>query len=199
MTTHNALYDQYPAHHRNFSNGENIKSRAVSLSSSLTQQTESGDPRIILAYLMLLVSVAVLTISGQFPWFASIMAAWIRFSALLFALKFTILSPSIEAYTTLSTSADGWITLVFFIGIGFVLATAVFIAAAVAIPLILDRDTDFITAIQTSYRAVMNNPAAMTLWAAAIVTLTAMVFHYEQWNPKNRYEDISVYTANATA
>lgn len=102
------------------------------------------------------------------------MAAWIRFSALLFALKFNTLSPSIEAYTALLSSSDGWITLSYFIGIGFILASAVFVVSAVAIPLILDKDVDFITAMQKSFRAVIRNPATMIVWAAAIVTLTAV-------------------------
>ncbi len=102
------------------------------------------------------------------------MAAWIRFSALLFALKFSTLSPTVEAYTTLLGSSDGWIALTYFIGIGFILASAVFVISAVAIPLILDKDADFITAMKASFRAVTGNPAAMIVWAAAIVALTAI-------------------------
>lgn len=105
---------------------------------------------------------------------ALVMAAWIRFSALLFALMFTTLSPSIESYTSLLASADGWIALSFFFGVGLLLATTVFITSAVAIPLILDNDVDFITAIQTSYRAVTRNPVAMTVWAVIIVAMTAV-------------------------
>lgn len=105
---------------------------------------------------------------------ALVMAAWIRFSALIFALKFTTLSPSIEAYTSLLTSTDGWIVLTFFFGIGLLLAIVVFTISAVAIPHILDKDVDFITAIQTSYQAVMHNPVAMAVWAAIIVILTTI-------------------------
>lgn len=105
---------------------------------------------------------------------ALVMAAWIRFSALLFALTFTTLSPSVVSYSSLLASADGWIALSFFIGIGLLLATIVFITSAVAIPLILDKDVDFITAIQTSYRAVTRNPLAMAVWAAMIVAMTAV-------------------------
>lgn len=105
---------------------------------------------------------------------ALVMAAWFRFSAVLFAVKFNTLSPSIEAYTSLLSSADGWITLTYFVGVGFVLASIVFVVSAVAIPLILDRDADFITAIQTSYRAVTRNLPAMVVWAVMIVALTAV-------------------------
>ncbi len=105
---------------------------------------------------------------------AMVMAAWIRLSAVLFAVKFSTLSPSVEAYTHMFTSSDGWITLSFFVAIGFLLAAVVFVISAVAIPLILDKDADFVTAMQTSYRAVTSNPGAMVVWALSIVALTAI-------------------------
>jgi uncharacterized membrane protein len=105
---------------------------------------------------------------------ALVMAAWIRFSALLFALKFNTLTPTVEAYTRMLSSSEGWITLSYFMGIGFLLAAVVFVVSAVAIPLILDRDADFITAMQKSYRAVVNNPGAMLVWAGLIVALTVV-------------------------
>jgi uncharacterized membrane protein len=103
-----------------------------------------------------------------------VMAAWVRISALLFAVKFNTLNPSIEAYTSLFSSAEGWITLSYFVVIGFLLALSVFVISAVAIPMILDKDVDFITAMQTSYRAVTSNPVAMALWAVIIVAMTAV-------------------------
>jgi uncharacterized membrane protein len=105
---------------------------------------------------------------------AVVMAAWVRISALLFAIKFNTLNPSIEAYTNLLSSSEGWITLSYFIGIGFLLAVSVFVISAVAIPMILDKDVDFITAMQTSYRAVTTNLGAMSVWALIIVSITAL-------------------------
>ncbi len=102
-----------------------------------------------------------------------VMAAWVRISALLFAVKFNTLNPTIEAYTSLFSSAEGFITLLYFAGIGFLLVSVVFVMSAVAIPMILDKDTDFITAMQTSYRAVTGNPGAMAIWAMIIVASTA--------------------------
>jgi uncharacterized membrane protein len=103
-----------------------------------------------------------------------VMAAWIRISALIFAVKFNTLNPSIEAYTSLLSSSDGWITLSFFAGMGFILVSVVFIVSAVAVPMILDKDADFISSMQTSYRAVMSNPGAMAVWASTIVALTVV-------------------------
>ena len=104
---------------------------------------------------------------------ALVMAAWIRFSALLFALTFNTLTPTIEAYANLFTSSDGWITLAYFFGIGSILATAVFLVSAVSIPLILDKDEDFITAMQKSGSVVVRNSGVMIFWAAIIAALTA--------------------------
>jgi uncharacterized membrane protein len=103
-----------------------------------------------------------------------VMAAWVRISALIFAVKFNTLNPSIEAYTSLLNSSDGWITLSFFVGMGFLLVSVVFIVSAVAVPMILDRDADFISSMQSSYRAVMANPSAMIVWALTIVALTTI-------------------------
>jgi uncharacterized membrane protein len=64
--------------------------------------------------------------------------------------------------------------MTFFFGIGFLLAAVVFTISAVSVPMILDRDVGPITAVQTSYRAVRSNLAAMTLWAALIVAVSGI-------------------------
>ncbi|MGD9170795.1 MAG: DUF2189 domain-containing protein, partial [Candidatus Thiodiazotropha sp.] len=89
-------------------------------------------------------------------------------------VKFNTLTPSIEAYTNLLSSADGWITLTYFAGMGFLLVSVVFVISAIAIPMILDKDADFISSMQTSYRAVTGNPGAMIVWALTIVALTTI-------------------------
>jgi len=103
-----------------------------------------------------------------------IMAAWIRFSALLFAVTTSTLNPAANTYINLLSSSDGLITLTFFAGVGLLLVTVVFVFSAVAIPYILDIDVDFISAMSTSYQAVTSNPVAMFIWAGAIVLLTAV-------------------------
>lgn len=103
-----------------------------------------------------------------------VMAAWIRLSSLLFAVKFSVMQPTIGSYTNMLTSPDGWIAMGFFIAIGFVLAAAVFAVSAIAIPYILDRDVNFMSAMLRSYQVVMANLGSMSLWALAIVLLTAL-------------------------
>ena len=55
------------------------------------------------------------------------------------------------------------------IGAGF--ATALFCFTVVGLPLLLDREVDFVTAIVTSCRAVAKNPVTMLLWAAIIAAI----------------------------
>lgn len=49
-----------------------------------------------------------------------------------------------------------------------------FAVSVVSIPMILDRDTDAITAAITSLEVVVNNTAVMLLWGALIVLLSAL-------------------------
>jgi uncharacterized membrane protein len=112
---------------------------------------------------------------GLFTLFlALMMAAWVRFSALLFAVKVDTFDPSAGTYLALATGAVDPVAALYFLGVGGLLALAVFVTSAVAIPLILDRDAGPVTAIGVSIRVVAANAAPMALWAGLIVALTAV-------------------------
>ncbi len=55
--------------------------------------------------------------------------------------------------------------------VGGVFAAVLFAFTVVGLPLLLDREIDFITAIITSVQAVAANPAAMAIWAMVIAGL----------------------------
>jgi len=55
--------------------------------------------------------------------------------------------------------------------VGAVLAIVTFSLTVVSFPLLLDREVDFITAMITSVRAVVSNPAAMLGWALCVVLM----------------------------
>jgi uncharacterized membrane protein len=57
--------------------------------------------------------------------------------------------------------------------VGAVLYTALFTVTVVSIPLLLDREVDFVTAIITSVKAVIMNPVVMLVWALVVLVLTA--------------------------
>ena len=103
---------------------------------------------------------------------ALVMAAWVRFSALLFAVMDSSLSPTANSYQALLTGSIDPVLGGFFVLIGGLLALVVFVSSAIAMPMIVDRDAGPITAISTSVRAVTANWRAMAVWAAAIVGLT---------------------------
>lgn len=61
---------------------------------------------------------------------------------------------------------EAWVLL------GALLAAPVFASSVVAIPLLLDRRLGILAAVLTSWRAVMDNPLPMALWASLLVALT---------------------------
>ena len=60
--------------------------------------------------------------------------------------------------------------------IGAIFSTIVFTASAFALPMIMDRKTDAITAVITSANAVLHNKKTMFVWAAIIVTCVIIGF-----------------------
>jgi len=58
--------------------------------------------------------------------------------------------------------------------VGGVFAGLIFVTSAISIPMILDRQTDAISAGLTSIRACLNNPGVMLLWGALITGLIAL-------------------------
>ena len=60
------------------------------------------------------------------------------------------------------------------IGTGFV--ALVFSTAAFSLPMIVDKDSDMITALISSVNAVLRNKPAMLVWGLCIVVLTAAGF-----------------------
>lgn len=100
--------------------------------------------------------------------------AWILLAFLIFALFFGPAPPSWEhLVTTLLFTTDGIPFLIVGIAAGGVLAAFVFAMTAVAIPALLDRDIGVLSAILTSFAAVLRNWRLMIGWGALIVVFTA--------------------------
>lgn len=138
------------------------------------RQHEAGEPVSIGAGLALLWQRS--TDLGLFVLFLGlIMAAWVRFSALLFAFQDSLITPDAGGYAGLlyAGSLDPTL-LAFFVGIGALLAVTVFVSSAVAIPMILDRGVGPLTAVHASAKAVVANWPAMLIWAALIVGFSAI-------------------------
>jgi uncharacterized membrane protein len=72
------------------------------------------------------------------------------------------------------TTPQGWIFLAVGHVVGAVLALALFSITVISIPLLLDREADFVTAMITSVKTVTSNPAPMVAWGI-FVTLAVIV------------------------
>ena len=80
---------------------------------------------------------------------------------------------SIEAFfNVVTTTPEGIGFLLVGTGVGAFISLVLFCTTVVAIPLLLDRDIDLITAIISSFKAVFQNPAPMISWGIIIVALT---------------------------
>lgn len=103
------------------------------------------------------------------------MLAWVRIATLLFALFFgQSLPPLGQLVPTLLYTADGAAFLAIGTAVGAGLAFAVFAISAVSVPLLMARETDAVTAIVISVRAVAQNFWPMMVWAWVIAVLTAV-------------------------
>lgn len=65
-------------------------------------------------------------------------------------------------------TAEGWTFLAIGTCVGALLSAVLFSVTVVAMPMLLDREMDFITAMITSVRVVRENPVVMLGWAAII-------------------------------
>ncbi len=112
---------------------------------------------------------------GMLLAFASII--WERTSAVFFAILIPGLAPDLWSFVpnVLLNPAYLSLTLAWLI-VGAFLAMLVFSVSAVSIPMLVDRDVDFVTAMITSLRAVLSNAKVMLLWATIVVALTMAGF-----------------------
>lgn len=102
---------------------------------------------------------------------------WERISAVMFALFYPGNVPELSNFVSqVLLSGEYTHFLVAYVVIGGALAAVVFSLAVVSVPMLIDRDTDNISAALTSMRAVGANLGAMAVWAALIVALIGIGF-----------------------
>ena len=102
---------------------------------------------------------------------------WERISAIMFALFYRGEIDNVTNFVSGILSSDGNLYfLAAYVIVGAVLALVVVSLSAIAIPIVIDRRTDTITAAMTSLRAVQVNFDAMLLWAVMIVALIGIGF-----------------------
>lgn len=75
---------------------------------------------------------------------------------------------------TVFFTPEGWTFLAIGTCVGAFLSIVLFSVTVVAMPMLLERDTDFVTAMITSVRVVTENPVIMLTWAA-IISVTMLL------------------------
>ena len=111
---------------------------------------------------------------------AVIMLVWARASLVVFALFYNKGMPTMQGFLSQLFSISNIEFIAVYCCIGFIFASIVFAISWVSIPLMLDRDTDAITAMIISTVALFVNVPVTIVWALAIVAL--VVFGFFTWN-----------------
>ncbi|WP_372886407.1 DUF2189 domain-containing protein [Shimia sp.] len=98
---------------------------------------------------------------------------WFFLAHMIFALflglsTMTNVSSSFEVYLTPS----GLMMLAVGTVVGAAFALLLFMITVISLPLLLDREVDFVTAMMTSFQIVTAHPLQMLFWAALIAGLT---------------------------
>ncbi|MCG2582997.1 DUF2189 domain-containing protein [Massilia sp. TS11] len=104
-----------------------------------------------------------------------IMLLWARASLVVIAISFTQGMPT--SFLATAASLDNLEFLIIYSFVGFLFASLVFAISWVSIPLMLDRDTDAISAVIISVVSLFKNFRPALLWAIAIVALTVIGFY----------------------
>lgn len=99
---------------------------------------------------------------------------WGRASLVVFAVFFNTGMPSTTGVLEAVFNPQNWEFLLVYLMVGGFFASLVYSVAVVSIPMILDRDTDAISAGITSLQVVFGNPGVMVLWGV-LITLLVLV------------------------
>jgi uncharacterized membrane protein len=105
-----------------------------------------------------------------------ILLVWARASLVVFALFYTHEMPSVQGFLAQMLSLDNLEFLVAYFCVGGFFAVLVFAISAVAVPMMMDRDTDGIVAVLTSVKAFGTNLPAMLLWGLIITVVIGAGF-----------------------
>ena len=109
----------------------------------------------------------------QIPSIAAVIVVFFLFwnflAHMIFALflgnaPMTNVSSSLAIFVT----GDGLVMLAVGTVVGAALATLLFSLTVVSLPMLLDREVDFVTAMLTSFALVQENPAVMLTWGAVV-------------------------------
>ncbi|WP_171182107.1 DUF2189 domain-containing protein [Ruegeria sp. HKCCD8929] len=110
--------------------------------------------------------------------FVTLFVLWVWFyqfrTLLVIILQDSSFSDVDGFLNTVFFTPEGWTFLAIGTCAGAFLSAALFSVTVVAMPMLLDREIDFISAMLTSIRVVQENPVVMLAWAA-VITVTMLL------------------------
>jgi uncharacterized membrane protein len=110
--------------------------------------------------------------------FVTLFIFWVWFyqfrTVLVIVLQDSSFSDLDGFFQTVFFTPEGWIFLAIGTCVGAVLSAVLFTVTVVAMPLLMDRDVDFVSAMLTSIQVVKESPVVMLSWAA-IISVTIVV------------------------
>lgn len=115
----------------------------------------------------------------QLPWLGAIIVIYFLFWTFLAHMIFALFM-GLSTMTNVMQSFDVFLTInglmmiAVELGIGAVLAFLLFSLTVVSLPLVLDREVDFVTAMLTSMMVVRANLFVMLVWACLIAVLSLL-------------------------
>ncbi len=115
----------------------------------------------------------------QLPWLGAIIVIYFLFWTFLAHMIFALFM-GLSTMTNVMQSFDvfftinGLMMIAVELGVGAVLAFLLFSLTVVSLPLVLDREIDFVTAMLTSMKVVRANLFVMLVWACLIAVLSLL-------------------------
>lgn len=112
----------------------------------------------------------------QIPSIAAVVVVFFLFWNFLAHMIFALFL-GLQAMTNISTSFDVFLTanglMMLAVGtvVGAIFAGVLFALTVVSLPLLMDREVDFVTAMITSVSVVLTNPGLMLIWGGLIAAL----------------------------
>ena len=116
----------------------------------------------------------------EFAWmsFVVLFVFWIWAYQFRLILALTVQSHGYRSFdhllTSIFTTGEGMAFLAVGTLVGGVIATVLYCITVMAMPLLLDKNVDCVTAMITSVQAVLKSPAVMLVWGAIIGALTLL-------------------------
>jgi len=98
---------------------------------------------------------------------------WSRSALVIFAVSFNTM-PSTSGTLALILDPANIGFVITYLSVGAIFAGLIFATSVVSIPMIMDRDTDGITAAITSIRVCLRNPVTMFVWGAVITLMVVL-------------------------